>query len=57
VIGGMLTATFVATFMIPMFFVLISRFAARPHSADAPTEPAAAAAPAVLPPAALTGVH
>jgi multidrug efflux pump len=57
VIGGMLTATFVATFMIPMFFVLISRFAARPHSADAPAETAAAAASAVPPPAAPTGAH
>jgi multidrug efflux pump len=54
VIGGMLTATFVATFMIPMFFVLISRFAAQPHSAGAPSTPAA---PAVPPPAALTGAH
>jgi multidrug efflux pump len=54
VIGGMLTATFVATFMIPMFFVLISRFAAQPHSAGAPSIPAA---PAVPPPAAPTGAH
>jgi multidrug efflux pump len=54
VIGGMLTATFVATFMIPMFFVLISQFAAHPHSADAPAAPAA---PAIPPPAAPTGAH
>jgi multidrug efflux pump len=26
VIGGMLTATFLAIFMIPMFFVVISKF-------------------------------
>ena len=36
VIGGMLTATFLAIFMIPMFFITISkRFAARPPAMKA----------------------
>jgi len=35
VIGGMLTATFLAIFMIPMFFVVVSKLsgAVRPHAA------------------------
>jgi multidrug efflux pump len=45
VIGGMLTATFLAIFMIPMFFVVVSRLVrskARPHSGGT-SEPAAKA--------------
>jgi multidrug efflux pump len=50
VIGGMLTATFFATFMIPMFFVLISD-----KIGKAKKHPAAAAAPGAIEPEA--GVH
>jgi multidrug efflux pump len=40
VIGGMLTATFLAIFMIPMFFVVISKFS---KSKDTPTPGTSAA--------------
>ena len=52
VIGGMLTATFLAPFLIPMFFVVISRTlghekaAAEPASPATPPVPAASPAPA-----------
>jgi multidrug efflux pump len=42
VIGGMLTATFLATFMIPMFFVVVSD-KLRIRRSAAPAMPAAAA--------------
>ncbi|HEV7815567.1 MAG TPA: efflux RND transporter permease subunit [Janthinobacterium sp.] len=51
VIGGMLTATFFATFMIPMFFVLISDKIGKAKKHPA----AAAAAPGAIEPEA--GVH
>jgi multidrug efflux pump len=42
VIGGMLTATFLAVFMIPMFYVVIrskfSRDGAAPHSTEQDVE-------------------
>jgi len=46
VIGGMLSATFLATFMIPMFYVLVagkSKKTAETHSA--PAAPAVEGAP------------
>lgn len=41
VIGGMLTATFLATFLIPMFFVVIGRMLGtrRPPESDIPAAP------------------
>ncbi|WP_454726606.1 MULTISPECIES: efflux RND transporter permease subunit [Cupriavidus] len=40
VIGGMLTATFLAIFMIPMFFVVIGKFSkAKPHHGSHPAAP------------------
>jgi multidrug efflux pump len=47
VIGGMLTATFLATFMIPMFYVVVSNKLSKdkhPPAPPAPTEPTTAAA-------------
>jgi hydrophobe/amphiphile efflux-1 (HAE1) family protein len=44
VIGGMLTATFVATLMIPMFYVVISNLAGRSKRPAQPAVPAAQAA-------------
>jgi multidrug efflux pump len=42
VIGGMLTATFLAIFMIPMFFVVITnKFGRSPRTADPPARDAA----------------
>jgi hydrophobe/amphiphile efflux-1 (HAE1) family protein len=43
VIGGMLTATFVATFMIPMFYVVVANKLKRAKPASAPALPAALA--------------
>jgi multidrug efflux pump len=43
VIGGMLTATFVATFMIPMFYIVISNKLARKKHPCAPAAPSTAA--------------
>lgn len=43
VIGGMLTATFVATFLIPMFYVVISNKFGRKKQPSGPTAPSMAA--------------
>ena len=40
VIGGMLTATFLAPFLIPMFFVVISQKLGREKAAAEPASPA-----------------
>ncbi len=45
VIGGMLTATFLAIFMIPMFFVVVSRIAKTSKPKDRPSDPAHGASP------------
>jgi multidrug efflux pump len=39
VIGGMLTATFLATFLIPMFFVVVSSLFGRKKNSAAPVVP------------------
>ncbi|MCP3025128.1 efflux RND transporter permease subunit [Cupriavidus basilensis] len=39
VIGGMLTATFLAIFMIPMFFVVIGKFSKTKHKPGSPPAP------------------
>jgi multidrug efflux pump len=44
VIGGMLAATFLATYMIPMFYVLIAG-KTKPHTDDAAPAPVAHAEP------------
>jgi multidrug efflux pump len=44
VIGGMLTATFLATFMIPMFYVVVSNKLSKDKHPPAPTVPPTAAA-------------
>ncbi|MCX7294444.1 efflux RND transporter permease subunit [Janthinobacterium sp.] len=44
VLGGMLTATFLGIFFVPVFFVLVRGFFSKP---DAPTTPATPGAPAV----------
>ncbi|MGK5078436.1 efflux RND transporter permease subunit [Janthinobacterium sp. HLX7-2] len=44
VLGGMLTATFLGIFFVPVFFVLVRGFFSK---SDAPTTPAAPASPAV----------
>jgi multidrug efflux pump len=43
VIGGMLTATFLATFLIPMFYVVVSNTLSKKKQASAPALPPAAA--------------
>jgi len=45
VIGGMMTATFLATFLIPLFYVLIARHTRAPQPTDLDKDDAAAAAP------------
>jgi Cu/Ag efflux pump CusA len=42
VIGGMLAATFIAIFFVPMFFRLLTRDRARTENAPAEPQPAAA---------------
>jgi len=37
VMGGMLTATFIGPFLVPMFFEVISRRFGRPKPAPTPT--------------------
>jgi multidrug efflux pump len=44
VIGGMLTATFLATFMIPMFYVVVADKLKRAKPAAAPALPGPVAA-------------
>ena len=44
VIGGMLTATFLATFMIPMFYVVVADKLKRAQPASPPALPAVVAA-------------
>jgi multidrug efflux pump len=46
VIGGMLTATFLATFMIPMFFVVVMNKLSKKKSSAEPAMPSTAAADA-----------
>jgi multidrug efflux pump len=54
VIGGMLTATFLATFLIPMFFVVVAnKLSRRKH----PSEPAAPAVPSTAATGLSTGEH
>jgi hydrophobe/amphiphile efflux-1 (HAE1) family protein len=54
VIGGMLTATFLATFLIPMFFVVVAnKLSSRKH----PSEPAAPAVPSTAATGLSTGEH
>ncbi|MCY1549542.1 Efflux pump membrane transporter BepE [compost metagenome] len=43
VIGGMLTATFVATFLIPMFYVVVSNKLGKKKPAEPPASAMAAA--------------
>jgi hydrophobe/amphiphile efflux-1 (HAE1) family protein len=54
VIGGMLTATFLATFMIPMFFVVVSNWFSRTKEQAEPP-PAAAPPPAAPQPSPASG--
>jgi len=49
VIGGMLTATFLAPFLIPMFFVVISRTLGHEKVAAEPASPATPPAPGASP--------
>jgi multidrug efflux pump len=49
VIGGMLTSTFVATFMIPMFYVVVVSKLARKKRPSAPAVPTTSTRPAVDP--------
>ncbi|MEG0885731.1 MAG: efflux RND transporter permease subunit, partial [Janthinobacterium sp.] len=44
VLGGMLTATFLGIFFVPVFFVLVRGFFSKP---DAPATPATPGSPAV----------
>ncbi|MDB5762292.1 MAG: multidrug efflux transporter permease, partial [Herminiimonas sp.] len=54
VIGGMLTATFLATFLIPMFFVVVAnKLSSRKH----PSEPAVPAVPSTAATGLSTGEH
>jgi multidrug efflux pump len=45
VIGGMLTATFLAIFMIPMFFVVISKLTGSTRPNGHPDDPAGSMTP------------
>jgi len=49
VIGGMLTATFLAPFLIPMFYVVVSEKLAREKRAGAAASPATPPAPSSIP--------